>query len=72
MNKTTDTDEILFNPKFYALSFYLEIETTNTAPQKGLLLNQFEESDSTITSMSLSPPTILDDNIEEFIELTEK
>lgn len=44
------------------VSFVLNISTTNTAPQRGMLLNRFEQPDSKIKAIRASPPTLYADN----------
>ena len=57
-------------PALQDLSFTLRIETTNTAPQQGILLNRFEEPDSDIASLNASPLQRYDESVDELIELT--
>ena len=57
-------------PALQDLSFTLEIETTDTAPQQGILLNRFEEPDSDIASLDASPLRRWDESVDKFFELT--
>ena len=52
------------------LSFILNVATTNTSPQRGVLLNRFEEPDSRITGMHAGAVTLYDRNDEEMYEQT--
>jgi hypothetical protein len=52
------------------LRFTLDIATTNTAPQRGMLLNRFEESDSRIKSINVSAICYYDKAFEDHIEYT--
>ena len=57
-------------PMLRSISFTLNISTTNTAPQVGLLLNRFEMPDSEIVSMSASEPQRYDNDDDEVYPLT--
>jgi hypothetical protein len=52
------------------LCFTLKIDTTNTSPQHGMLMNRFEEPDSRITSINVSPICYYDPSFEDHIEYT--
>ena len=52
------------------LSFTLQIETTNTSPQRGTLLNRFEEPASEITSLHAGALMRYDPSLNEHFELT--
>lgn len=54
------------------ICFLLEITTTKTAPQRGFLLNRFEEPDSLIKQISHSEITRYDEEIENHIPLTKE
>ena len=55
------------NPAFNSISTTLNIETTNTQPQQGMLLNRFENGNSQIKSMSFSQPQMyVDDDFIDF------
>ena len=54
------------------IRFALDIETSNTAPQAGMLLNRFEEADSVITQLHAGPIRKYDRSIDEdYPELVE-
>ena len=50
--------------------FSLEIETTNTAPCKGMLVNRFEEENSEIKALHAGTVTRVDKDKYEHIDLT--
>ena len=52
------------------LNFVLTIATTNTSPQRGILLNRFEEPDSRITDIVAGAVTVYDRNDNEVYEQT--
>ena len=53
------------------ISFYLDIETTDTAPCNGVLLNRFEQPDSEMKSLHATPPMRYDEEDEDGkVELT--
>ena len=52
------------------LSFVLDIETTNTAPQRGMLLNRFEEPDSRIVNINIGEVTYYDKDLDDSVVLT--
>ena len=56
-------------PMLRSTSFTLNISTTNTAPQVGMLLNRFEMPDSEIVSMSASEPQRYDNDDNEVYPL---
>ena len=57
-------------PKLSSTSFTLDISTTYTLPQYGLLMNRFEMPDSKIVSLSASTPERYDETLDECFELT--
>ncbi len=57
-------------PMLQSLNFVVHVETTNTAPQQGMLLNRFEEPDSEIVSLHAGPLERFDRALNELIELT--
>lgn len=57
-------------PALQELQFNLLIETTNTSPQHGTLLNRFEEPDSTITSLQAGTLEYYDRARDELVQLT--
>ena len=52
------------------IEFTLYIETSNTAPQAGMLLNRFEEADSVITQLHAGPIRKIDRSHSELVELS--
>ena len=52
------------------LCFSLEIETTKTAPQRGMLLNRFEEPDSKIKSITIGQVSYYDKDVEDCVPYT--
>lgn len=52
------------------LNFTLDIETTNTTPQRGMLLNRFEEPDSRIKKIRIKNVTHYDQDADECVILT--
>lgn len=52
------------------LCFTLDIETTNTAPPRGMLLNRFEEPDSRIKSINVREVTYYDESLGELVPYT--
>ena len=54
------------------ISFLLNISTTKTAPQRGILLNRFEEPDSVIKMITHSEITRYNREIDEHIPLTKR
>lgn len=57
-------------PALQKLNFILQINTTNTSPQRGMLLNRFEEPDSEITSLKAGVLQRYDPSVNEMFELT--
>ena len=57
-------------PYMRKLNFVLQINTTNTTPQRGMLLNRFEMPDSEITSMTASNLTVYDPVMNDLIDQT--
>jgi hypothetical protein len=57
-------------PALQKLVFNLQIETTNTSPQHGALLNRFEEPDSAITSLHAGTLEYFDRARNACIQLT--
>lgn len=57
-------------PKLQSLCFILQINTTNTSPQQGMLMNRFEEEDSEVVSISAGSVERYNRELNEFIELT--
>ena len=56
--------------KMNSLCFTLDIETTNTAPQHGMLLNRFEQPDSRIKSINVGEVTYYDSDSGEHVPYT--
>ena len=56
-------------PMLRSLNFVVHVETTNTSPQRGMLLNRFEEPDSEMVSLNAGPLERFDDALNEHIEL---
>ena len=54
------------------ICFTLNIRTTKTAPQRGMLLNRFEEPDSLIKKITHSEITRYNRRIQEHIPLTDR
>ena len=54
------------------ICFTLNISTTNTAPQRGMLLNRFEEPDSRIKKITHSEISRYKRQIQELIPLTDR
>ncbi len=52
------------------LCFTLDIETTNTAPQRGMLLNRFEEPDSRIISINIGEVSYYDEKVGDLVPYT--
>lgn len=52
------------------LIFTLDIETTNTAPQHGMLLNRFEQPDSKIESINVNDVSYLNNDKDELVTYT--
>jgi hypothetical protein len=52
------------------LCFTLDIQTTNTSPQHGMLMNRFEEPDSRIKSINVGEVTYYDPESEEHVPYT--
>ena len=59
-------------PYMRKLNFTLQIKTTKTAPQCGMLLNRFELPGSQITSITASNPTIYDSATNDMIDQTSR
>ena len=59
-------------PLLRSLNFVVHVETTNTSPQQGMLLNRFEEPDSEIVSLHAGPIERFDRALNEHIELTRR
>ena len=57
-------------PKMQSVQFLLHIQTTNTSPQRGPLLNRFEEPDSEIKSIRVGPLGRYDRDLNENMALT--
>ena len=57
-------------PMLRSVTFVAHVETTNTSPQQGMLLNRFEEPDSEIVSLHAGPIERFDRALNEHIELT--
>ena len=64
-NPTTGVQDILNN-----LHFCLNITTTKTMPQQGNLLNRFEAPDSRILDITADQPAFIDEDLQEFVQLT--
>lgn len=54
------------------IQFQLCIDTTNTAPQRGMLMNRFEEEDSKITSISHTEIQFFSKQRNDFVDLTQE
>ena len=57
-------------PALLELQFKLEIQTTNTSPQIGMLSNRFEEPNSKIVSLNAGPIETYDQSFDDFFILT--
>mmetsp|Transcript_4602 Transcript_4602/g.10999 ORF Transcript_4602/g.10999 Transcript_4602/m.10999 type:complete len:226 (-) Transcript_4602:261-938(-) len=57
-------------PMLDEICFTLHIETTNTSPQRGMLLNRFEEPDSMITRLCEGQITQYDRETDDLVELS--
>ena len=57
--------------KMRDLSFSLVIKTTNTSPQRGFLMNRFEEPDSKILSISSTPVTVYNARTQEHEDVSD-
>ena len=57
-------------PMLQKINFILHIETTNTSPQRGMLVNRFEEPGSVITSLRAGPIEKYDRDMNEMFELS--
>ena len=57
-------------PYLRKLNFTLQINTTNTAPQRGMLVNRFEMPDSEISSIIASNLTVYDPVMNDLIDQT--
>ena len=52
------------------LCFTLDIKTTNTSPQHGMLLNRFEEPDSQIKNINVSQITYYNKQLDDHVPYT--